>query len=120
MPQIAKSLREPIKNHQQVAKEKGDLCFLITVEYIIPTWSEAPRWNTASAIRMALVHKPDMTLLRRIARGTPFPEDEVLNQAAMAYDEFYRRCVANYEDVKAKDNTDVYAGVLYSKKKEAI
>ncbi len=115
MPQIIKKLREPLKSLSISAKEVGEVCYLFTANYIIPTWAAKPGWTTASKIRMTLVQNPDRTQLRNWVRGCPFDDTELLNQAAMAYDEFYRRVVANYEDMKAKQNTDVFLGVMYAK-----
>lgn len=115
MPQIIPKLRDPLRKRQIACKEKGDLCFLITDQFIIPMWKAQPGWDTASRVRMALVQKPDLTMLRDMARGSPLSEDEIKNQAAMAYDEFYRRLVSNYENEKARKNGDVYAGLLFSK-----
>ncbi len=120
MPQILKKLRDPLMKREVVVKEKGDLCYLITAEVIIPQWVQNPRWNTASELYLLLVHKPDMVLLRSLSRGSGLTEDEIKVQAALAYTEFYRRCVANYENSKAKINTDVYKDVPYARSTELL
>jgi len=103
-----------------VPKDKGDLCYLITSKIIIPAWRAAPRWTTISTLRMDLVQKPDLVRFKSLFRGVPFTEEEIINQAALAFMEFYRRCGARYEDMKAKQNGDVYAGVEFSNSAQLI
>jgi hypothetical protein len=115
MPQIQKSKRQPLLDGKVAITEKGDLCYLITVRVIIPAWAAKAGWTTASELRRLLVQDPDLAKLKSVCRGSPFADAEILNQAAMAYHEFYRRVVSNYEDHKARANGDVFAGLVYSK-----
>lgn len=120
MPQINKARRQPLKDRKESMKEVGDVCYLITDLIIIPQWREAPRWTTISQLRRMLVQQPDLNKLKSLLRGCPFDDTEILNQAALAFEEFYRRCGGTYEDTKARQNTDVYAGVLYARSKEIM
>jgi len=114
MPQIAR-LRRPLVDKREVElTDKGDLCYIFTKEIIIPLWKANPRWDTISTIRVLLKQKPDLAKLKAMVRGCHYGDDEILNQAAMAYEEFYDRFGRRYEDAKAKQNGDVYAGLLYS------
>lgn len=115
MPQIKRALRDPLKSLLIAAQEVGEICYIYTANHIIPIWQAKPGWTTASKIRRMFVQDPDMRMLRHWVQGAPFDDKELLNQAAMAYDEFYRRVVSNYEDFKAKQNTDVYSGVQFGK-----
>lgn len=115
MPQIAKLRRTQLENRMVNIEDKGDMCYLFTSQIIIPAWKNKQKWETISQLRMRLVEKPDLNTLRHMVRGAPFNDEEILNQAALAFHEFYRRVAANYEDDKARKNGDVYAGILYSK-----
>lgn len=115
MPQIMKSRRQGVAAGTLAITDKGDLCYLVTVQIIIPMWKATPRWDTVSVLRKMLVQSPDMAKLKSVCRGSPYAEEEIINQAALAFLEFYRRVAANYEDNKARMNGDVYAGVVFSK-----
>lgn len=115
MPQITRARRKPLVERKEPIKDVGDICYLITAQIIIPMWMAEPRWTTISKIRRMLVKDVDLNKLKSLLRGCPFDDTEILNQAALAYEEFYRRCGANYENDKARQNTDVYAGVPFAK-----
>lgn len=120
MPQVIRSLRPLLDSRTMAPKEVGDMCYLFTSQIIIPAWKAAPRWTTLSNLRRTLVLAPDVNRLKGFVRGCPFDDTEILNQAALAFEEFYRRCGGNYENEKARLNTDVYAGIPYAKSQQTL
>jgi hypothetical protein len=120
MPQVIRALRPLLDSRQMVPKEVGDMCYLFTSQIIIPEWKAAPKWATISKLRRMLLLTPDLNKLKGLVRGCPFDDTEILNQAALAYEEFYRRCGGNYETEKARLNTDVYASVPYAKSQQVL
>jgi len=90
----------------------GQLNWLITKE-LIKRWKVQPRYTTAHALCHAFVMEPkNNDFLKALSRhNAHFTWMDVQTAAYMAFQEFYRRVVARYEQQKAKENGDVYEKV---------
>jgi hypothetical protein len=92
----------------------GQLNYLVTL-LIIGAWKANPRYSTVHDLYKQLVLNPEKsTVLNKLNAAIPesMTRSDVYAAAALAFHEFYRRVASKYEDERAKENGDVYEGII--------
>ena len=116
MPYVKTDKAADLDNNGHI-RESGDLNYLIT-NMIITDWLADPRYRSIHAIRVKYSMKPlETPEILGLKRGTTFTAEDLVAASKNAFDEFYRRVGARYEDYKRKEkgNVDPYIsrGVLW-------
>lgn len=109
MPYISDSKRVSIKASPRNCSTVGDLNYYITTR-ILAEWAKQPSYTMIHVLHGELVQHPkDNPMLNVLRRelSDRFTVGDIYSAAALAFNEFYRRVGALYEENKLKENGDL-------------
>lgn len=110
MPYLNSERREYLKGVWNKEITGGDINYLFT-ELLIRKWMANPCYQTIHDLKRATVvmaGDDDFWELRATLLEHGVADVDIRVAAELAYNEFQRRIVADYEDAKAASNGDVY------------
>jgi len=111
MPYLDDERKKFVDLNPDKAKEEGDMNYIFTLG-ILNAWKKTPRYKTIHHLRKACFYDASVihevwAIEQRFKNLNVHPVD--INVAKeLAFNEFYRRVGAKYEDKKIKENGDVY------------
>ena len=115
MPYITQDARKIIDENPSAAKTYGEYVYLYAKAFIKVWAKRGFSFKTLFEIKKESF-KPftfdEVLELETILSQNGVPAEDRAISRFMAYDEFYRRVGADYENKKIHDNGDVFSGIL--------
>ena len=111
MPYLDEARKTFIDLNPQKTFEPGDWNYLFTLA-IIRVWEKTPRYKTIHALRKACFYESQSIIeiyaVETRLLGINISKQDIQIAKELAFNEFYRRVGAMYEDQKIMLNGDVY------------